>query len=318
MSLRRLVVWDHAWAPYASEFETRLGDGWRVMAAGGGLDWLLREIEDATAVVAICLPPEARNRARNLKAFLFPGAGILQTEPEALPEGCQVVNVYEHETPIAEYALMMMLAHVTKLREHLRSFREGRWDGSGRVGGVPHDELHGKTLGVIGYGRIGRAVAARAGAFGMRIVAYDGVEGRGALEELLRDSDFVVIAAPLTEETRGMIGQKEISLLPAGAFLINVSRAEVVEEEPLYRALESGQLGGAALDVWYRYPAPGETGFGSALPFHELPNVYCTPHYSAWSKGMILRRIEKMCENLLRLSRGEELERVVMVGTWRS
>jgi phosphoglycerate dehydrogenase-like enzyme len=182
---------------------------------------------------------------------------------------------------------------------------------------VPHEELSGRTLGIIGYGRIGQAVAARARAFGMRIAAYDGAEGRGALEELLRVSDFVLIAAPLTEETLGMIGRKELALLPEGAFLINVSRAEIVEEESLFRGLESGRLGGAALDVWYRYPKPGETGYGSRFPFHTLPGVYCTPHYSAWSKGMILRRIEKMCENLLRLSRSEELERVVMTGTWR-
>ncbi len=317
MSGRKLVVWDHAWAPYKDEFAQRLGGGWQVAAAGGGMEWLLREIEEAAALVAIGLPAEARSRAKRLEVLLFPGAGVLETDPGSVPEGCRVANVYEHETPVAEYTLMMMLAHATKLRERLETFRAGRWDGSGRVGGEPHEELAGRTLGVIGYGRIGRAVAARAQAFAMEVAAFDGAGGRAALETVLRESAFLVIAAPLTSETRGMIGEEELALLPAGAFLINVSRAEIVREEALFRALHSGRLGGAALDVWYRYPKAGETGYGSELPFHELANVYCTPHYSAWSKGMILRRIDSMCENLKRLGRGEELERVVMVGTWR-
>jgi phosphoglycerate dehydrogenase-like enzyme len=317
VSTRKLLVWDRAWAPYASEFAARLGEAWQVRASADGVAWLLRELPGATALVAIELPPEARPAAAALELFLFPGAGLLQTDPNCLPAGCRVVNVFEHEIPIAEYALLMMLAHATRLIEHLRSFQQGRWDGSGRVGGVPHSELAGKVLGIIGYGRIGRAVAMRAQAFGMRLLPFDGAGGLDALHTVLRHSNFLVIAAPLTPQSRGMLGRAELELLPPGAFLINVSRAEIVEEQALFNALQSGRLGGAALDVWYRYPQTGEPGFGSNLPFHELPNAYCTPHYSAWTKEMILRRIDKMCDNLRRLSEGQPLERVVMVGSWR-
>jgi phosphoglycerate dehydrogenase-like enzyme len=152
----------------------------------------------------------------------------------------------------------------------------------------------------------------------MTVAAVDRKEGnRAELEAMLRQADFLVIAAPLTGETRGLIGKAEIELLPRQAFVVNVSRAEIIEEAPLYEALESGRLAGAALDVWYQYPKPGEDGYGSRFPFHVLPGVYCTPHYSAWSEGMILRRIGRMCETLKQLERGEELDRVVMVGTWR-
>ncbi|MBI4890854.1 MAG: hypothetical protein HY821_09545 [Acidobacteria bacterium] len=318
MTPRKLVIWDSGWAPHASEFKRQLGTAWSVTAEEGNLKWFLEEVRDAQAVVALSMPKEARSRAASLEAFLFPGAGILQTDPESLPKGCRVVNVYEHETPIAEYVLMMMLAHVTRLSQHLESFKEGRWDGSGRIGGAPHGELAGRTVGLLGYGHIGRAVADRARAFGMSVIALDREpEGQERLAGMLRQSDFLVIAAPLTEETRALIGQKQIELLPPHAFLVNVSRAEIVEEEPLYRALESGRLAGAALDVWYEYPNPGEPGYGSRFPFHRLPGVYCTPHYSAWSEGMIHRRIARMCETLQQLERGEELDRVVMVGTWR-
>ena len=332
MSRRKLVIWDSGWAPYRGEFAARLDESWEVTAAPGGLDWLRAEMHDASALVALRIPREVLPESRQLEVFLFPGAGLLEDDPEGIPLGCSVTTVSEHETPVAEYVLMMMLAHVTRLRTYLASFREGRWDGSGRVGGAPHGELFGRTVGLFGYGRIGKAIALRARAFGMRVAAIrrSGIAEAGTgtepdflgtpedLPELLRQSDYLVIAAPLTDETRGRIGKTELETLPAGACLINVSRAEIVQEEALYAALESRVLAGAALDVWYRYPEPGASGHGSRLPFHLLENVYCTPHYSAWSQGMILRRISRMCETLIRFSRGQELDRVVFMGRWQA
>jgi phosphoglycerate dehydrogenase-like enzyme len=326
---RKVLVWDSAWAPLASEFAARLDGAWQVCTDDGDLNWLLDEIGTADALVGLRVPREALPLAGRLRAVLFPGAGILETAPAAYPEGCLVVNVYEHETPIAEYVLMVMLAHVKEFLPRLQTFRAGQWDGSGRVGGVTHGELNGQTLGIFGYGHIGQAIAARARAFGMRVATVskdpvpaasiqpDFLAGPGQLPDLLRQSDFLVIAAPITPETEGRIGAAELALLPPGAMLVNVSRAEIVCEQALYDALAAGKLAGAALDVWYQYPPAGQTGYGSRLPFHLLPNVICTPHYSAWSQGMILRRIARMCESLHRLARGERLERVVLAGTWR-
>ncbi|MFN7541846.1 MAG: NAD(P)-dependent oxidoreductase [Acidobacteriota bacterium] len=325
---RKLVIWDVNWSPHAGEFSRLLGEAWEVRAGQGDIDWLRRELREAAALVAVSLPSIALPEARGLGVFLYPGAGLVDAEAGHYPLGCPVVNVYEHETPIAEYALMMMLAHVTGLRQHTEALRQGCWEGSGRIGGRPHEELAGQTLGLLGYGRIGRAIAARARAFGMRAVAVrrsegtcvdelDLLGGPERLRDLLRQANFLVIAAPLNRETEGLIGEAELALLPAGALLINVSRAEIVEERALYEALVSGRLGGAALDVWYQYPQPGERGFGSKLPFHELPSVQCTPHYSAWTQGLIRRRIAGMCENLARWRRGEDLERVVLTGRWR-
>ena len=170
-------------------------------------------------------------------------------------------------------------------------------------------------MGLVGYGTIGQEVAVRAQAFGMRVIRTTGREGN--LEQVLRESDFLVIACPLNERTRGMIGSAALALLKPSAYLINVARAEVVEERPLFEALRDGRIAGAALDVWYRYPASGaEVLHGSALPFHELDNTMVTPHMSAWTSGLIERRIARMVENLGRLERGEALECVVLEGTW--
>jgi phosphoglycerate dehydrogenase-like enzyme len=323
----KLVIYDRTWAGYADEFAARLGPNWHIAAGSENPQWLIREIEGAFAMLALRMPVEALPRAGNLEVFLYPGAGLLQSDPQSIPAGCPVVNVYEHEAPIAEFTFMAMLVHATRVRTYVETFAEGKWDGSGRFGGDPHLELAGKTLGLFGYGHIGKALAVRARAFAMCVAAIsrsgcsngllDFGGGPNELEALLKQSDFFVIAAPLTNETQGVIGARQLQLLPPEAYLINVSRAEIVDEQALYDALVSRRLGGAALDVWYRYPEPGESGHGSRLPFHTLPNVLCTPHYSAWTLPMVLRRIDKMAGNLRRLARGEELEHVVLRGTWR-
>ena len=183
----KFVVWDEGWAPYACEFASRLGPEWRVTAAGSGTDCLREEIREATALLAVRVPAEVLPDARALRLFLFPGAGMLTPDPSAFPMGCRVVNVYEHESPVAEYVLMVMLAHTTRFLTCLDAFRAGRWDGSGRVGGEPHGELAGRTLALFGYGHIGQAIASRARAFGMRVAAVS----RGPIPEEVPQPDFL-------------------------------------------------------------------------------------------------------------------------------
>lgn len=331
LRVRKLIIHDPQWAVYAPVFEESLGAGWRVVAGLPDLEALQRELPDADALLALTLPPEARAAARHLKAFLFPGAGIVQTGPGDYPHGCAVVNVYEHGAAVAEYVIAAILMHVTGIRRYADSFRGGSWDGSGRTGGVTHDEACGKTLGLAGYGSIGQAVARRALAFGMRVMAVSDsgtvpvssprphFSGTPAdLPRVLSESDFLVLACPLTPQTRGMLGAAELARMKPSAFLINVARAEIVEERALYEALRGGRLAGAALDVWYRYPENGDGLLhGSSFPFHELPNVVVTPHMAGWTSPMVARRIARMVENLKRYERGEGFERVVLTGAWK-
>ncbi|MBI1895949.1 MAG: hypothetical protein HYZ57_02480 [Acidobacteria bacterium] len=330
--MRKLVIADRQWSAYGGEFASRLGPRWRVVTCPEGREALCSEVAGADALLALEIPCDALPSAAGLNLFLYPGAGVLRSDAGDYPAGCAVVNVGEHGIAIAEYVMAAILMHVTGTGEYSVSFRSGCWAGSGRTGGATHEEAFEKTLGLIGFGCIGRAVASRALAFGMRVlairaraasawpppdVAIHFLGGASDLPVLLRESDYLVIACPLNSGTRGMLGARELAGLKPTAYLINVSRAEIVDEAALYEALSERHLGGAALDVWYRYPENGEQVLhGSSLPFHELPNVLMTPHMAGWTQPMVQRRISRMIETLKQYESGQPLDRIVLVGTW--
>jgi D-3-phosphoglycerate dehydrogenase len=173
---------------------------------------------------------------------------------------------------------MLCLARKIPLGD--RGIKEGRWL-KGEMMGI---ELKGKTLGIVGLGRIGSRVGALAKAFGMKILVYDVIQLPEQLiksleaevvdlDTLLTRSDFITLHVPLTPETRHMINRERLAKMKKGAYLINASRGEVVDEEALYEALKEGRLAGAALDVFEREPPTSEVV--------KLPNVVCTPHIGA-------------------------------------
>jgi phosphoglycerate dehydrogenase-like enzyme len=188
---------------------------------------------------------------------------------------------------------------------------------------VPHREIASQTLVLLGFGRIGRAIAQRAKAVGMRVIAVDPAAGAGdglaeavlppsRLYEALAQADFFAIACPLTDATRGMVGPAELAALPAHGVLINVSRAEIAEEHALFAALQDHRIAGAYLDVWYRYPGATDTDAApSTLPFLDLPNVVGTPHSSAWTLDLFERRYAVIADNINRLQAGQPLRNVV-------
>lgn len=243
----------------------------------------------------------------------------------ALPPAITVCNAFGHESAIAEYVVMTMLALQHRLFEISQEFREtGSWRTSWVESGAPHGEVRGTTLGIVGYGRVGREVARRAGPFGCRILAAnrtprpaeDGVERVYPLAELDRMlplSDTVALCTALGPETTGLLDARRIDLMKPGAFLINISRGQVVDEDALYSALRDHKLGGAAIDVWWQYPNAAEPNRrGSRHPFHELPNVVVTPHNSGWTTGMVRRRWNEVALNLNRFVRGEPLINIVV------
>ncbi len=213
-----LVLYDRQWGPLAAAFEARLSADWRMAVGWDDLEWLLRELPGADAMIGRAFPREALPYADELRLFLFPGAGHPFERDSELPDGCALSVVFEHEIAIAEYVLMTALMHCTGVRGAITAFAESHWQGSGLMAGVPHTELCGKTVGLIGCGHIGDAVAQRAAALGLRVLGARRDMSRPwrwgvltALDTLLSGADAVVVACPLNQNTRGLLGRRELS-----------------------------------------------------------------------------------------------------------
>ncbi len=261
--------------------------------------------------------------ARNLKLLQAPNAGVDAYSTELLSPRTTVANAYFHGPAVAEYVVMMVLALSRDLLNLDAQFRKGIWGGSWTQGEVPGAEVLGKSLGLIGYGTIGREVASRAQALGLSVkvisahppkrkpAGLDFWKGPAALHQLLKESDYVVLACPLNKDTRGLIGSRELGRMKRSAFLINVARGAVVQEEALYRALKERRIAGAAIDVWYRYPTDDKPCRPSRFPFHKLSNLMMTPHVSGWMLGTRQKRLQLVVENIGRLVAGRPLLNVI-------
>jgi phosphoglycerate dehydrogenase-like enzyme len=265
----------------------------------------------------------ARDRDRvRFRLLQVPGAGIDKIDFAAVPPEAWVCNAFEHEGPIAEYVFAAMLDHAVGFGAMARRIPQEGWT-KAYFSRPPHGELAGKVLGLVGLGHIGKAIARRAKAFDMSVMAVAATRRKSApdidwiatadrLGELLARADFVVLACPLSETTRGMIGMRELKRMKPSAILINVARAEIVVEEDLYEALKAGLIGGAVLDTWYRYPAgSSESVSPSRFPFEALPNVRATPHSAGWTDGVWDRRTAFFASNIDRLRTGEPLVNIV-------
>jgi phosphoglycerate dehydrogenase-like enzyme len=214
--------------------------------------------------------------------------------------------------PIAEYVVMMSLAIARRLPQLLELQRERTWQPlRGR-------ELSELTVGIVGYGSIGEEVARLLRPFGCRIVATRRHLERGAgdvenvelfgldeLSEVLRMSDLIVVAAPLTDETAGLIGAEQLAEMREDAWLINIARGRLIDELALRRALESGWIGGAVLDVFSEEPLSPES------PLYHTPNLLITPHTSWASDRVVERTVELFIDNLRRHLAGEPLRNLV-------
>jgi len=266
---------------------------------------IVPRLTDTDVLVTLAFTREMGHAARRLKLVQVPGAGLDRIDRSALPNGTWLANAYGHEVGIAEYVIGAMLTLTRDLIRIDGALRRGVWESQWAVGAPTPPawpELAGKTLGILGYGRIGQAVAQRARAFDMTILPFR----RGdALDDVLRRADYLAITLSLNETTRGLIGAHELALMKPTAVLVNVARAQIVDEDALYHALARKTIAGAALDVWYRYPTATGPTFPSRQLFHELTNVLMTPHLSGWTEGMLEARAKVIAENIGRVTRGE-------------
>lgn len=212
---------------------------------------------------------------------------------------------------LAEWTVGAMVHFAYDFRRLLRQQAAAKWEG------FDHPTLFGKTIGIIGFGAIGREIAVRAKAFDMRITMLrrkkpcnqdplvDRAYAPAQLHEMLAECDYVAIAAPLTAETRGMIGAAQIAVMKPTAVLINVGRGLIVDEPALIAALESNKIRGAALDVFAKEPLPPEH------PFYKLENVLLSPHTADRSPESRSGAVEFFLENFERYRKGEPLQNIV-------
>lgn len=253
-----------------------------------------------------------------LGLFHVPGAGYDAVDLQLMPESATVCNCFGHDPAIAEYVFAAILNRHVPLVEADQKLRKGDW---AYWSGSPdrlHDEMSGKTVGLLGFGHIGKAIARRAKAFDMnvsvanrtRVDVSDLVDQSYSLDELdsfWPTADFIIVSVPFTASTKGIVGSQAFAAMKPGAVIINVGRGPTIDENALFDALKERRIGGAVIDTWYAYPGPSEPNpMPSALPFHELTNVVMTPHMSGWTDGTVRRRQETIADNINRRLEGRE------------
>lgn len=275
-----------------------------------------RHLEDAVIAVTnkFIIDAALLARASRLKFICVAATGTNNVDLGAAAErGIAVSNVTGYATPsVVEHVFALILALQRRLAEqqhaahslwaHQRGFS---------VLDYPTAELRGRTLGIVGHGELGRAVAAIGMAFGMRVLIAqrpggDDRDGRMPLDELLRSADVLSLHCPLTPATRGLIGARELSLMKPTALLINTARGGIVDEPALMHALQSNLLGGAGIDVLSEEPPR----HSNPLLLHKLPNLIVTPHVAWASREARQRLVDQVVDNVRAFLAGQPRNRV--------
>jgi len=307
----------------AARLPALLGTAWQVAAVPPEEARRTDVIGQARALVATRFDASVPV-GTDLELIQSPVAGYDHVDLAAIPPQASFCNAREHEGAVAEYVLAAMLEWVIGLRRLDAGLRRGDWSGGVAIAGAHHRELAGATLGMIGLGQIAAAVAQRAAAFGVRVIAASHrpqacaagvaeVLGFGDLDRLLGQSDFVLVCCALDATTRNLIDAQRLARMKPDAVLINVARAAIVDEAALFAALHQRRIGGAVIDVWSHEPALAEAAEpAGVLPFRELDNILMTPHAAAWTAGVVERRWRAVAANLDRLVRGEPLANLVL------
>lgn len=304
----KVLVWFDASARYAGMLRERgLPEGTELIPVTTEVEAMAHA---DTAEVLVCwgarYPGAFLKAARSLRLIQALGAGVdglLAVGAGELPTPIATARG-TNSAPIAEHVLALILAFARSIHVAARNQAAHSWNARACRNG----EVAGQTLGIIGMGSIGVETARRARALGMRVISLErpGRARPAEVDRLVADrmalcaeSDFVLVATPLTPETRQMIGEAELAAMKETAYLINIARGGCVDEQALIRALQDGRIAGAGLDVTEVEPLPGDS------PLWDLPGVIITPHVAASSPHTMGRVMELVAENLRRLAKGE-------------
>lgn len=282
----------------------------RVVRVSDRTTWL-DEAPDAEIIMGFRPLRDGALRARRLRWVHAIGAGVENLCHDVAGTEIQVTNSHIHGDAIGDHVFALILAHARRLGE-AREFQTVRRWVHQEVRGTP---LAGRTIGILGLGTIGTGVARRAAAFGMRVVGtkrrpapVPGVERvfpPAEIDAVLREASVLAMTLPLTPATQGILGARELALLPEGAFVVNIGRGGQIDEAALVEALRSGRLGGAGLDVFAEEPLPPDS------PLWTTPRLIITPHVAGDFPGYMDRMLPLFCENLKQYFAGRPLRNIV-------
>jgi glycerate dehydrogenase len=283
------------------------------------LEQVVERLADAQVVISnkVMLTAATLEQAPQLKLICVAATGTNNVDLKAAAQrGITVCNCQRYSTPsVVQHVFALLLALFTRLPDYHRAVQEGRWQTAAQfcLLDFPIRELAGKTLGIVGYGELGKAVARLAEAFGMQVLiaqrpgTVEPQEGRIPLHTLLPQVDVLTLHCPLTPATRGLIGEGELALMRRDAVLINAARGGIVDELALAKALRRGALGGAGVDVLTEEPPV----HGNPLLEPDSPNLIVTPH-SAWgSREARQRLVHQLAENIHGFLTGQPVRVVV-------
>lgn len=330
--LRKVLATWYATAEELATIEAAVGDGVEVAAPTGhvglsryecSLESIVEHLQDADAIIGWVLPGGALSRAGSVRLLCWLHAGIDELDqPQLARLGVQVCNVRGANAPaVAEHAVALLLASAKRVPIKHQAVREGRrmalWEPESQG-----SMLAGHTVTIVGLGSVGAAIAQRLSGFEMRVIGIrrdpskacehvDVVHGPQRLLESLGESDYVILALPITETSRGMLGAKELAAFKPGALLVNIARGNLVDEGALGAALDAGILGGYACDVWwnyteafpasYHFPTPSRTGL------HMRDSVVGSGDQANNAEGVRERDIDFGATSLRQFQEGQEL-----------
>ena len=331
----KLVIWPEVDAARLERIRQAFTNG-VVVNASTETD-AAEEIADADAFFGK-MTPLLLSQAKQLKWVQSPTASLEHfVFPELVAHPCQLSNMRGlFSDVIADHVFGYILCFARNLHTYIRQQQTGQWQpvggeetragfaaGPGHVTAIDQSHMHLSdcTIGIVGVGAIGAEIARRASAFGMKILGVDPVQKSvehvlpeiwppERLDDLLKQSDFVVIAAPHTPSTEKLFREPQFAKMKSTAVLVNIGRGVIVDLDDLTTALETKQIGGAALDVCEVEPLPSEH------PLWRMPNVIITPHVAAASVHVPKRHLETLLENLRRFAAGEPLMNVVDKAQW--
>ena len=317
MPTKKALITDYVWPNIDVESEVLRAGGVEPVVAPDTSESTLAELATDADIIMFCFAQVTGNVLRAAEKCMVAsryGIGVDNIDiPTATELGIVVTNVPDYcMDEVTDHAIGMILALNRRLGQHDAQVKAGGW--ASVALDQPMHRTRGAILGILGYGRIGRAIAAKAASFGMNLIAYDPLIAPGqniddteitTFEDVLKRSHFITVHTPLTPETEGMIGPDQLAMMMPGSIIVNCARGGIIQEQALADALHSGHLAGAGLDVIEPAPPPNDH------PLLSAPNIFITPHTAFFSQASTIELERRTAQEALRVLNGNHPENLI-------